>query len=126
MAAAMPVISTRVLNTVMPVSPTCESSTQIVERVAETTMPKAGTPRVESRSNRSGNKPSLDAASGTSAASIVQPLRAPKPDTTTRKATRAPTHEAPLIVSAAVANGAVDAVSATLGRMPKIATSESR
>ena len=57
---------------------------------------------------------------------MVQPFRAPKPETTTRKATRAPTQEAPLIVSAAVAKGAVDALSATLGRMPKIATSESR
>ena len=64
--------------------------------------------------------------SGTSAASMVQPLSAPKPDTTTRKATSAPTHEAPLIVSAAVANGAVVALRAAFGRMPKIATSESR
>ena len=62
MAAAMPVISTRVLNTLMPRAPTCDSSTQIVDRVAETRMPKAGTPRFDTRWNRSGNSPSLEAA----------------------------------------------------------------
>ncbi len=62
MAAAMPVISTRVLNTVMPVSPTCESSTQTVDSVAETRMPKAGTPRFDTCWKRSGNRPSLLAA----------------------------------------------------------------
>ncbi len=57
---------------------------------------------------------------------MVQPFRAPKPETTTRKATRLPTQDAPLMVSDAVANGAVASLSTALGRMPKTATSDSR
>ena len=46
-------------------------------------MPKAGTPRRDTRSKCSGNSPSVEAAKGISAQSIVQPLRAPKPEITT-------------------------------------------
>ena len=51
-------------------------------------MPKAGTPRSESDPNLRGNSPSLAAARGISAQIIVQPLRAPMPETTTAAATR--------------------------------------
>ena len=54
----------------------------------EAMMPTAGTPRPESRPNGVGNNPSFAAASGISAQIMVQPLRAPKPETTTAAATR--------------------------------------
>ena len=51
-------------------------------------MPNAGTPRADSRPNLRGNSPSLAAASGISAQIMVQPLRAPMPETMTQAATR--------------------------------------
>ena len=43
-------------------------------------MPKAGTPFLDKRLNRSSNSPSLAAASGISATIMVQPFSAPKPE----------------------------------------------
>ena len=49
-------------------------------------MPKAGTPFLERRLNRSGKSPSLAAASGISAQIMVQPFSAPKPEMMTTTA----------------------------------------
>ena len=51
-------------------------------------MPKAGTPRPDSSPNLRGKSPSLAAASGISAQIMVQPFRAPMPETMTAAATR--------------------------------------
>jgi hypothetical protein len=66
------------------------------------------------------------AARGISADSIVHPLRAPNPDITTTIATSAPTHEAPVMFVAAVANGAVEEASSALGTVPNTVTRERR
>ena len=73
----------------------------------EATMPNAGTPFLEMRLNRSGNRPSFAAASGISAQIMVQPLRAPKPEMMTAMAITLPAQVPPNIALAASENGAV-------------------
>src|SRR3954447_21932999 len=91
----------------------------------EAMMPNAGTPFLDMRLNRSGNRPSFAAASGISAQIIVHPLRAPKPETMTAMAIRLPAQVPPNIALAASENGAVALASLVVGTMPNTAVSES-
>src|SRR6516162_10987267 len=91
----------------------------------EATMPNAGTPFLEMRLNRSGNRPSFAAASGISAQIMVQPFRAPKPEMMTATAMTLPAQVPPKIALAASENGAVALTSVELGMMTNTAVSES-
>src|SRR5919197_5816733 len=91
----------------------------------DATIPKAGTPCVLSVLKRSGNNPSLAAASGTSAVISVQPFSAPKPETTTTAAITLPQSVPPNIASTALENGAPASASSLAGRIPNTATSAS-
>src|SRR3954465_14194202 len=99
---------------------------KIDARTVEEMIPKAGTPLALSLPNLAGNRPSLAAASGISAQIIVQPLSAPKPDTTTSAAIRYPAQVPPKIALIAVEYGAVEAAKPPLPTMPNTAVSESR
>ena len=63
----------------------------------EAMMPNAGTPFFEMRLNRSGNRPSLAAASGISALIMIQPFSAPKPEMMTAMAITLPAQVPPNI-----------------------------
>src|SRR3954470_2648254 len=126
MAAVMPDMKTRVLNTVIPTEPAYDRIMKIDASTVDEMMPKRGTPRSLSLPKASGNRPSLAAASGISAQIIVQPLRAPKPEMTTRADITYPAHVPPKISLTAVANGAVDLFRAAAETMPNTAVSDSR
>src|SRR5215472_12827778 len=91
----------------------------------EATMPNAGTPLLDMRLKRSGNRPSSAAASGISAQIMVQPLSAPKPEMMTAIAITLPAQVPPNIVLTASENGALALASVELGTMPNTAVSES-
>src|SRR5215469_17949123 len=91
----------------------------------EATMPNAGTPFLDIRLNRSGNRPSFAAASGISAQIMVQPLSAPRPEMMTAIAITSPAQLPPNMVLAASEKGAVALASVLVGRMPNTAVSES-
>src|ERR1700710_391383 len=91
---------------------------------ADETMPKVGAPREERAAKRRGKSPSLAAASGISAQIMVQPFRAPMPETMTASATRFPAHDPPPTMwSAATEYEALLAswASALVGRVPNTA-----
>src|SRR3954463_13576277 len=94
-------------------------------RAVEETMPNAGTPVLEIRLKRAGNRPSSAAALGISAQIMVQPLRAPRPETTTASAITLPAQVPPNITLAASENGAVAEASLSVDRIPNTAVSES-
>ena len=60
------------------------------DSMPEITMPNAGTPLLEMRLSRCGNRPSLAAASGISALIMIQPFSAPKPEMMTAIAMTSP------------------------------------
>src|SRR6516165_11868821 len=96
------------------------------DNTAEATTPNAVTPLLEMRWNRSGNRPSLAAASGISALIMTQPLSAPKPEMMTAAAITLPAQVPPNIVLTASEYGALPEASLELGTMPNTAASESR
>jgi hypothetical protein len=61
-------------------------STAIDARAVDATIPRAGIPRRFMVPKRSRNRPSSAAARGISAVTIVQPFRAPIPETITTAA----------------------------------------
>ena len=67
----------------------------------------------------------MAAASGISAQIIVQPVSAPKPEMMTAIAITLPAQVPPKMTLAASENGAEEAASLVVGRMPKTAVSES-
>src|SRR5215471_9076263 len=89
------------------------------------TTPTAGTPFLEMRLNRSGNKPSLAAARGISALIMIQPLSAPKPEMMTAMAITLQAQVPPNIALTASEYGALPAASLEVGTMPNTAVSES-
>src|SRR5690348_8008058 len=91
-------------------------------------MPTAGTPRLDSRPNGAGNRPSRAAARGISAQIIVQPFSAPRPETMTAMAVRSPAQVPPAIVLAASEYDALFSglASSLLGTAPKMAIIDSR
>src|ERR1700751_908603 len=91
----------------------------------EARIPYGGTPFFEMRLNRSGNRPSLAAASGISAQIMVQPLSAPKPEMMTAMASTSPAQVPPNIALAASENGAFAVASFEVGTMPNTAVSDS-
>src|SRR5690242_19542301 len=93
--------------------------------VVDATIPNAGMPTAFSRLKRSGKSPSLAAASGISAQIIVQPTRAPRPDTITATDITSPAQLPPKITLAASENGAVDLLNAVVESIPTTAVSES-
>src|SRR5215469_12395810 len=97
----------------------------IEARTVEAMMPNQGTCLADICLNRSGNRPSLAAASGISAQIMVQPLRAPKPEMMTAMAIRLPAQVPPNIELTASENGAVALTSLEEGTMPNTAVSES-
>src|SRR5215467_426804 len=96
------------------------------DSTAEASTPNAGTPLLEIRLNRSGNRPSLAAASGISALIMTQPLSAPKPEMMTARAITLPAQMPPKIALAASEYGALPEASSELGTMPNTAVSDSR
>ena len=93
--------------------------------VVDATIPNAGTCAALRRLKRSGNSPSLAAASGISAQIMVQPTSAPRPEMITAIDITSPAHVPPNITLAASENGAVESASAVVERIPKTAVSES-
>jgi hypothetical protein len=97
-------------------------SISAVTRTDETTSPKTGVLRVPcTRANGAGNIPSSAAASGTRPWIRIQPLSAPKVETSATSAMTL-SQPPPKIWPAASANGLVDAASSCVGMMPMIAT----
>src|SRR3954454_271800 len=92
-------------------------------QAVDTKIPNGGTPCRLSDLKRARNKPSVAAASGTSAVMSVQPLSAPKPETTTTAAITSPHSVPPNIALTALENGALASASWSAGRIPKTATS---
>src|SRR5215472_6339604 len=100
-------------------------TTAIDDSTAEATTPNAGTPMLEIRWNRSGNRPSWAAASGISALIMTQPLSAPKPEMMTAAAITLPAQVPPNITLTASEYGALPEASLELGMMPNTAVSDS-
>src|SRR3954447_14469274 len=91
----------------------------------EAMMPNGGTPAFDIFLNCAGNRPSFAAASGISAQIMVQPFKAPKPETITASAMTLPQNVPPNMTSAAVENGALVVANCVAGSTPKITVSES-
>src|SRR5437868_3884391 len=91
-------------------------------RTEPTRMPFIGTPRLDSLANICGNMPSLAAAIGISATSMVQPFRAPIPEMMAQAAITTPPAVPPNMLLSASANGAVESTSSAYGTVPITAT----
>src|SRR6478672_3555912 len=118
MAAVIPDIRTRVLNTRLPADPAYARTMATEASKVELTMPNHGTPRLDRLRKRCGKRPPSAAAKGISAQIMVQPLRAPKPDTTTSAAMTLPAQVPPKMSLTAVENGAVESPSRALPTIP--------
>src|SRR5262249_60394019 len=101
-------------------------SIAIEASAVEAMMPKAGTWLLDSRLNRSGNKPSLAAASGISAQIMVQPTSAPSPEMITARAITLPAQVPPKMELATSEKGAPALARVAVGTAAQRTVSGSR
>jgi len=96
-AEVIPVMRIKVLNIESPELPRPLMTTSAVASTADVSRPTHGASRLVIVVNIRGKMPSAAAARGTSATSRVNPLSAPIPETTAKKAIACPDQGMPVI-----------------------------